>query len=47
MVLNTLGKIDITAELFTVDTAEESAEDWDLSTTFDGEFDVLSAAGEI
>lgn len=47
MVLNALSKVDITAELFTVSAAEESAENWDLSTSLNGECDILSAVGEV
>lgn len=47
MVLDALSKVDITAELFTVNAAKESAENWNGSATLDGECDVLGAVGEV
>lgn len=47
MVLDALRKVDVTTELLTIVAAKEGAENWDLSTTLNGEGDVLGTVGEV
>lgn len=47
LVLDTLGKVDVTSELLAVDGAEEGAEDGNLTATLDREGDVLGRVGEV
>lgn len=47
VVLDTLGKVDVTSELLAVDGAEEGAEDGNLTATLDREGDVLSRVREV
>lgn len=47
VVLDTLGQVDVTSELLTVDGAEEGAEDRDLAAALNGEGNVLGRVREV
>lgn len=47
VVLDTLGKVDVTSVLLTLDGAKVGAEDGNLATTLNREGDVLSRVGEV
>lgn len=47
LVLDSFGKVDVSAEELAVLVAETSTEDWDLSTSLNGEVNVLSGVREL